>query len=303
MRFVPSAILAFFVLAPPDPVLNPRTARSPALSSSPLAKWRPGSSRKTAKPDASRTDREGMLLKYAKLKAVALWADNTAAIALGFVTSDGAKWDFVKSDGQPYATRLDLLFPAGNCFHAMLLQDGEIPTMATSTDGKTWTPRKPICDDKKVIRHDAHLRRFAQGGDRLVVVGDYGARLVRVANEEKFVHVLKRARQGYAHRCATTVTASSSAAASRLSACAAKTVFEWTDRTVGEEGEHINSMISTVTSVAIERGAIACRRQMGPHPQHRRPHRRRLRQWRVRRLPLARQASTFHGRHPLGENP
>jgi hypothetical protein len=203
-----------------------------------------------------RTDREGMLLKYAAfLEGRCLVGGQYGGDRVGFVTSDGVKWEPVKFEGQAYATRLDLLFPAGNRFHALLLQDGEIPTMATSTDGKAWTPRKPIYDDKKVLRHDAHLRRFAQGSDRLVVVGDYGARLVRVGAEEKFVHVPKALAKDTLIDIAygNGIFVGGGLHGLRMRS---KDGLEWTDRTVGEEGEHINSMIFDGKQfVAIGQGA------------------------------------------------
>ena len=190
-----------------------------------------------------RTDREGMLLKYAAfLEGRCLVGGQYGGDRVGFVTTDGMKWEPVKFDGQAYATRLDLLFTAGNRFQAMLLQDGELPTLASSADGKTWTPRKAIYDDKKALRHDAHLRRFAQGTDRLVVVGDYGARLVRIGDADKFGFVPKALAKDTLIDIAfgNGVFVGGGLHGLRMRS---KDGLEWTDRVLGEEGEHINSMI------------------------------------------------------------
>ena len=62
----------------------------------------------------------------------------------------------------------------------MVNEDGEKPGALRSADGIKWEPRKPVLDNPKVLRHDAHLRRGVLGADgQLVVIGDYGARLSR----------------------------------------------------------------------------------------------------------------------------
>ena len=112
----------------------------------------------------------------------------------------------------------------------------------TSEDGKNWLPRKSILDDWKVLRHDAHLRRFAQGNDRLVLVGDYGARLSRKIDAEKFQAVPKALAKDTLIDIAfgNGVFVGGGLHGLRMRS---KDGLEWTDRTVGEEGEHINSMI------------------------------------------------------------
>lgn len=190
-----------------------------------------------------KTDREGMLLRYAAfLNGRCLVGGQHGGDRVGFVTSDGSKWEPVKFDGQPYSTRLDLLFPEGKRFHAMLAEDGEIPTIASSTDGKTWSPRSKIYEDKKILRFDAHLRRFAIGSDRLVVVGDYGARLVRVGDAAKFGFVPKALAKDTLIDVAfgNGVFVGGGLHGLRMRS---RDGIEWTDRVVGEEGEHINSMI------------------------------------------------------------
>jgi hypothetical protein len=189
------------------------------------------------------TDREGVLLKYACcLDGRFLAAGQYGGDCLAFVTSDGVKWESLKLEGQPYATRLEAVFAAEKRFHAVLHEDGSQYETVTSVDGKTWTPRKSILDNWKLLRHDAHLRRFAQGNDRLVLVGDYGARLSRKIDTDKFEAVPKSPAKDTLIDLAfgNGVFVGGGLHGMRMRS---KDGLVWTDRTLGEEGEHINSMI------------------------------------------------------------
>jgi hypothetical protein len=189
------------------------------------------------------TDRDGVLLKYAGfLNGRCVAAGQYGGDRLAFVTTDGVKWDSLKLPGQPYATRLDALFVSANRFHAILFEDNSKFQAITSEDGKNWLPGKSILDDWKVLRHDAHLRRFAQGNECLVLVGDYGARLSRKIDAEKFEAVPKALAKDTLIDIAfgNGVFVGGGLHGLRMRS---KDGLEWTDRTVGEEGEHINSMI------------------------------------------------------------
>jgi photosystem II stability/assembly factor-like uncharacterized protein len=189
------------------------------------------------------TDREGVLLKHACfLNGRCLAVGPYGGERVAFVTTDGLKWDSLKLEGQPYSTRLETLYVSRQRFHVVLHQDGSPYEVISSADGKTWLPRHPILDDWKLLRHDAHLRRFAQGKDRLVLVGDYGARLVQQADANKFEAVPKAQARDTLIDIAfgNGVFVGGGLHALRLRSSDG---LDWTDRAVGEEGEHINSMI------------------------------------------------------------
>jgi hypothetical protein len=189
------------------------------------------------------TEREGVLLKHACfLNGRCLAVGPYGGDRVAFVTTDGQKWDSMKLEGQPYATRLEMLYVAGQRFHVVLHQDGAAYEAIASADGKTWLPRQSILSDWKVLRHDAHLRRFAQGNDRLILLGDYGARLVQKTGAAQFEAVPKAQAKDTLIDLAfgNGVFVGGGLHALRLRS---HDGLDWTDRTVGEEGEHINSMI------------------------------------------------------------
>lgn len=189
------------------------------------------------------TDRDGVLLKNACfLNGRFLAAGQYGGERVAFATGDGAKWDFLKLEGQTYATRLEAVFVAQGRFHAVMHQDGEKHEAATSSDGVKWTPKKAIVKDAKAMRHDAHLRRAAEGDGRLVLIGDYGARLSRKVDAEFFEAVPKPLAKDTLIDIAfgNGVFVGGGLHGLRMRS---KDGLEWTDRTVGEEGEHINTMI------------------------------------------------------------
>ena len=189
------------------------------------------------------TDREGLLLQHACfLGGRCLAAGRFGGDRLAYVTTDGLAWDKIKLEGQPYATRLEAVFSSAKRFHAILHQDGSPYEIITSEDGKTWQPRKSILDDWKLLRHDAHLRRSAEGEGLFVLVGDYGARLVRKFDDLKFLAVPKAAAKDTLIDVAfgNGVFVGGGLHGLRMRS---KDGLDWTDRVVGEEGEHINSVI------------------------------------------------------------
>jgi hypothetical protein len=189
------------------------------------------------------TDREGMLLSqvtFAGGRCVA--GGRYGGEVTAFATADGVDWQRVRLDDRPYTTRLDMLFTEQNHFVAVLNEDGASPGTRSSDDGQTWSSCEAMLEDWKVMRHDAHLRRIAQGNGRLVAVGDYGARLARKPGVTKWE-----------------ATADAKARDTLIDIAFGNGAFvggglhglrmrsedglTWTDRVVGEEGEHVNAMI------------------------------------------------------------
>lgn len=189
------------------------------------------------------TDREGVLLSqvaFANGRCVA--GGRYGGECPAYSTGDGVKWNRVKLDGRPYVSRLNLLFKEKDHFVAVMNEDGKSPGIRTSADGETWSQRNAILDDPKVMRHDAHLRRIATGKDRLVAVGDYGARLMCKAGATKWEAVPKAKATDTLIDIAfgNGVFVGGGLHALRMRS---EDGLIWTDRTVGEEGEHINAII------------------------------------------------------------
>ena len=189
------------------------------------------------------TDREGVLLSHVAFaggRCVA--AGRYGGEQRAYSTSDGVEWEMSKFPVRPYATRVDLLFAEKEKFTAILNDDGASPGTITSADGKAWSDRQDFLEDSKVMRHDAHLRRLARGNDLLVAVGDYGARLVRRGDakhwqavpDAKAVDTLIDVAFGNG------IFVGGGLHALRMTS---EDGLTWTDRVVGEEGEHINAMI------------------------------------------------------------
>ncbi len=190
------------------------------------------------------TDREGVLLSQARFaggRCVA--AGRYGGELRAYSTGDGVEWEMSKFDVQPYSTRLDVVFTEQDRFVAVLNQDGASPGTVTSKDGLTWSPRKDFLPDWKVMRHDALLRRVAQGNGRLVAIGDYGARLVRPTAESTAWDAVPEAKArdtliDVAFGNGVFVGGGLHALRMR-----SEDGLNWTDRVVGEEGEHLNAMI------------------------------------------------------------
>lgn len=189
------------------------------------------------------TDREGTLLSQVCFASGRCMAGGKfGGDRLIFSTLDGVKWESAKLPGQPYVTRLEVLFIERDQFAAVVNSDGEIPGLLRSKDGKVWDARTPILDDAKVLRRDAHLRRVAFGNGLAVIAGDYGARLARKDGSSKFDAVMQAAAKdtlidlAFGNGCFV---------GGGLHGLRMRSTdgLDWTDRTVGEEGEHINAMI------------------------------------------------------------
>ena len=103
-----------------------------------------------------------------------------------FWSSDAVQWESTKLQTKPYAEQLELLFVTGDRVCGIISTDGVPPQSIISTDGKSWTPRKALLDDWKVMVRDAHLRRIAHGNDCIVFTGDYDARLSGDTIDDKF---------------------------------------------------------------------------------------------------------------------
>jgi hypothetical protein len=189
------------------------------------------------------TDREGILLQYVCFaNGRCLAGGRYGGDRMIFTTGDGATWTQAKLPGQPYATRLEFFYAIGDRFYAVLHEDAQIPGIISSTDGQTWDARQPMIDDPKLLKHDAHLRRIAYGDGRLVVLADYGARLARKPGEAKFEAVPKPSARDTLIDIAF---GNGVFVGGGLHGLRMRSVdgLDWTDRVVGEEGEHINAMI------------------------------------------------------------
>jgi len=189
------------------------------------------------------TDREGVLLsQVAFANGGCVAAGRYGGQCLAFSTSDAVRWERVELPIRPYATRLEALFTLGEQFQGVLHEDGESPGLITSPDGIKWSERERMLDDPKMIRHDAHLRRVVAGNDRLVSIGDYGARLVRANDSAKWTAVpdAKATDTLIDITYGNGVFVGGGLHGLRMKSADGLT---WTDRIVGEEGEHLNAMI------------------------------------------------------------
>jgi len=189
------------------------------------------------------TDREGVLLSHVAFaggRCVA--AGRYGGEQRAYSTSDGVDWEMSKFPVRPYVTRVDVLFAENDQFTAILNDDGASPATITSADGKTWSDRQDILEDWKVMRHDAHLRRLTRGNDLLVAVGDYGARLVRRGDAKHWQAVSDAKAVDTLIDVAFGNGIFVGGGLHGLRMCS-EDGLTWTDRVVGEEGEHINAMI------------------------------------------------------------
>jgi len=189
------------------------------------------------------TDREGVLLKYvAFYHGRCFTAGRFGGDWLVFWSADAMGWESTKLPMQPYAERLELLFVVDDRVCGIISTDGQPPQATFTTDGHRWTPRKPLVDDWKVMVRDAHLRRVAQGHDRIVFTGDYGARLSANTIDDKF----QALPQASAKDTLIDIAFGNGVfVGGGLHGLRMRSVdgLQWTDRVVGEEGEHINSLL------------------------------------------------------------
>lgn len=189
------------------------------------------------------TDREGVLLRHACFfRGQCFVGGHYGGELTVFQSSDGVTWQNQKLPSKPYAERLELLFATDNEVCAIISSDGAPPQAICTKDGKAWTARKDLLDDWRVMVRDAHLRRVARGNARIVFIGDYGARLSGPTLNDKFIAVPKASAKDTLIDIAfgNGVFVGGGLHALRMRS---RDGLAWTDRKVGEEGEHINSMI------------------------------------------------------------
>jgi len=189
------------------------------------------------------TDREGTLLRYACFFAGRCYVGGQyGGDWLTFDSPDGVNWASTKLATKPYAERLELLFASDTHVCGIISTDGEPPHLIQTTDNQSWSSRRALVDDWRVMVRDAHLRRVAFGNERVVFTGDYGARLSAKSLDEKFQAVPKASAKDtfidIAYGNGYFVGGGLHGLRMR-----SPDGLEWTDRIVGEEGEHINSML------------------------------------------------------------
>ncbi len=149
-------------------------------------------------------------------------------------TDGGVAWQPTKSDAE-YANFVRAMVFFGKRFIAIGGDGGASKLfIIPSTDGVKWEPQQTMSGKHL-------LRRFAQSGDLLVGIGDYGRRGAsrdaiqwKDAKDYKPVDALIDVAFGAG------VFVGGGLHGLRMRSIDG---IEWTDRVVGEEGEHINAMI------------------------------------------------------------
>ncbi|MFQ3592673.1 MAG: hypothetical protein SNJ82_05705 [Gemmataceae bacterium] len=138
-----------------------------------------------------RIERGGVLLQHACFFRGRCFAGGSfGGDLVAYHTQDAIAWQRNKLQSKPYAERLELLFATHNEVCGIISTDGA-PQAIRTKDGKSWSARKALLDDWRVMVRDAHLRRVARGNDRIVFTGDYGARLSGKSLDETFQAVPK----------------------------------------------------------------------------------------------------------------
>ena len=188
------------------------------------------------------TDREGVLADHiAFLKGLCLVVARFGGENLAFTTRDAVTWQRVKIEGTPY-TRVALLYTAKDEFQ-LTEGEGDKATATHSSDGVQWRPEQPLFPGQKIFDRGGSMRRVAIGADgRLVVVGDYGSRLTRLPSDPQWSAVSKPLPKDTLIDIAY---GNGVFVGGGMHGLCMRSVdgLTWTDRTVGEEGEHINAMI------------------------------------------------------------
>ena len=189
-------------------------------------------------------DRDGVLLQHVCFgQGRCLAIGKFGGDSIGWSTADGASWDAFKLNAQAYVGTYGPIFSADGLFRVIAEAGGPAPTEITSTEGKVWSARKPLTLDRKgMLGFDPSLRRVAQGNDRVVIIGDYGARLMRKTGAALFdiapSAVAKNTLIDVAFGNGFFVGGGMHGLCMR-----SEDGLAWTDRTTGEEGEHINAMV------------------------------------------------------------
>lgn len=150
-------------------------------------------------------------------------------------TPDGAAWQHGKHDAK-YSNYVRCVVH----FKDRFLAFGSTFVLP-SADGVQFEAERPIAEYKKQYGLGGTLRRFASGNDLLVGVGDFGRCSAskdgfdwKNAPDTKAVNTLVDVAFGNGHFVGAGMHGLRMRSADGLT---------WTDRQVGEEGEHINSML------------------------------------------------------------
>jgi hypothetical protein len=189
------------------------------------------------------TDREGMRLRYACFFEGGCFVGGSfGGEWMMFDSPDGVSWNTSTLATKPYVERLELLFSSGKQVCGIVSTDGAPPELIQTTDGKSWSVRKALVDDWRVMVRDAHLRRVAFGQERVVFTGDYGARLSAKSLDDKFDAVPRASAKDTLIDIAfgNGYFVGGGLHGLRMRS---QDGLVWTDHVVGEEGEHINTMI------------------------------------------------------------
>lgn len=151
------------------------------------------------------------------------------------ITNDGSQWQPAKHDAR-YANYVRSLV----YFRKQFLGFGTTFVM-TSTDGVKWEKEKTITEYKAANNLGGNLRRFAMGNELLLAVGDFGrisissdGPTLQNAPDTKAVNTLIDVAFGNG------VFVGGGMHGLRMRSADGLT---WTDRVLGEEGEHINNMV------------------------------------------------------------
>jgi len=189
------------------------------------------------------TDREGVLLNHACFFRGQCYTGGRYGGELTlFQTADGLTWQSQKLPSKPFVERLELLFATDTEVCAIISTDGAPIQAILSKNGRDWSPRQTLFDDRRSIARDAHIRRVARGNDRIVLIGDYGVRLSAPTLHDKFIAAAKAEAKDTLIDITfgNGVFVGGGLHALRMRSRDGRV---WTDRTLGEEGEHINRMI------------------------------------------------------------
>lgn len=158
-----------------------------------------------------------------------------------FATGDGLDWQASEHDAK-YSLYIRNVVGFKGQFLAVGGEgggDGKLFTLA-SDDGAHWGAARPIPHDKEQ-RFNSMLRRFAEGNDLLVGVGDFGRKsITRDGLQWQNAPGVKPADTLIDVAFGNGVFAGGGMHGLRMRSTDGLT---WTDRTTGEEGEHINSML------------------------------------------------------------
>jgi hypothetical protein len=170
-------------------------------------------------------------------------ASNYGGDRLCHTSNDGVQWQDGKLPGRPYGSQPELLYSESGKYYLVMRSDGDSPELHTSRDGLSWSQGTKLMKDFSALRHDAHFRGLASDGKGTqVVIGDYGARVYREAGTSVWIAI-----KGVEARDTLVDVAygnglfvGSGMHGLRMSSKDGKA---WSERQLGEEGEHINTML------------------------------------------------------------